>query len=355
MPIRFAPLALLALLVSPLAVTLFAQDDGSTPPAPIRYEEMNGLLCVEAENFARQEKDDVRRWYLTTAGNVPEFDDDADGPHHESASGGAYLEILPDTRQTHSDPLVNGVSFSNTAGVLAFLHYDVYINNPGRYYIWVRAYSTGSEDNGIHVGLNGQWPSSGQRMQWCQGKNQWTWDSKQRTSDNHCGEPYQIYLDIDEPGEHTISFSMREDGFEFDKWFAVRDRVPMQRVGSEGPPESPAFTGTARPQAWFTDIGYLVLPWRQDPDLGRFNSDEWPWLTHQYLDRIYDASPSRDQIWWWHEQTAWMFTTPEYFPLVYSTGFASWLWLQLKSNSASPVYIFAREDWTFLDFYDREG
>jgi hypothetical protein len=110
----------------------------------------------------------------------------------------------------------------------------VYFHTPGRYYVWVRAYSTGSEDNGLHVGLNGTWPASGQRLQWCEGKNSWRWESKQRTQKQHCGEPHKIYLDIEEPGVHVVSFSMREDGFEFDKWFATTDRG-MERPEDEGP------------------------------------------------------------------------------------------------------------------------
>ena len=38
----------------------------------------------------------------------------------------------------------------------------------------------GSEDNGVHVGLDGRWPESGQRWQTVQ-KQQWAWDCKQRT------------------------------------------------------------------------------------------------------------------------------------------------------------------------------
>jgi len=36
--------------------------------------------------------------------------------------------------------------------------------------------------------------------------------------EEHCGIEERIFLVIDEPGIHTISFSMREYGFEFDKW-----------------------------------------------------------------------------------------------------------------------------------------
>ncbi|MGY3792869.1 carbohydrate-binding protein [Aquimarina sp. 433] len=180
--------------------------------------EQNGIVAVEAEKFESQTKVADRKWYVLDGSGASTPTPDPDPDHSNGASGGGYLEILPDTRVTHSDPLVNGVSFSNTPGQVAIIDYKVKFTSAGRYFVWVRAHSTGSEDNGIHVGLNGNWPSSGARMQWCAGKNQWTWESKQRTNANHCGEAQKIYLDIPSAGVHTISFSMREDGFEMDKF-----------------------------------------------------------------------------------------------------------------------------------------
>ncbi|MEM7657623.1 MAG: hypothetical protein AAF399_15940 [Bacteroidota bacterium] len=187
------------------------------PVSPPKRVE-NGYLRVEAEAYQRQEKDSLRRWYQVDADHSPSELADPDSSHASSASGGAYLEILPDTRTTHDDALIKGENFINSPGAMAILHYEVEVPAPGRYFIWVRAFSTGTEDNGIHVGLDGAWPESGQRMQWCAGKHQWTWESKQRTQEQHCGVERLIYLDIEEAGTHTISFSMREDGFEFDAW-----------------------------------------------------------------------------------------------------------------------------------------
>ncbi|KAA3662750.1 MAG: hypothetical protein DWQ10_01730 [Calditrichaeota bacterium] len=183
------------------------------------FEEIDGVIAVEAEDFVTQDSSTARMWHTIAAGQIPNITPDPDPIHLLDASGGAYLEILPDTRATHADPLQQGVNFTNTPGEIATLTYKVWINTPGKYYVSVRAYSTGSEDNGIHVGLDGFWPESGKRMQWCDGKNAWTWESKQRTEANHCGEAWKIYLDIFGEGLHTIHFSMREDGFEFDKWF----------------------------------------------------------------------------------------------------------------------------------------
>ena len=108
--------------------------------------------------------------------------------------------------------------------LMAILTYQVLFNTPGTYWLWARAFTTTSEDNGLHVGLDGQWPESGQRMQWTGHHGQWQWDSRQRTNEVHTGVLGKIWLDVDKPGLHTITFSMREDGFEFDKWLMTTEQ-----------------------------------------------------------------------------------------------------------------------------------
>jgi hypothetical protein len=197
------------------------------------FKESGGIVAVEAEHFDAQANDAVRRWYLIQEDAEISSLSDHDGNHAVTASGGAYLEVLPDTRTNHSDTLIHHENFCNQPGEMAVLSYRVYFENTGRFFVWVRAYSTGTEDNGIHVGIDGSWPTSGRRMQWCEGKNQWTWESKQRTDQDHCGVPQLIYLDVVTPGLHTISFSMREDGFEFDKWVMATTYVKPQKYGPE--------------------------------------------------------------------------------------------------------------------------
>lgn len=218
-----------------------------TAPNDLVFAENDGLLAVEAEHFVEQTAAQTRAFYLIAPDSAVDVQPDGDPQHIAGASGGAYLEILPDTRRTHGDKLIAGTNFSPKAGEMAVLSYKVKIANPGRYYVWVRAFSTGSEDNGLHVGIDGTWPDSGQRMQWCEGKKTWRWDSKQRTEAQHCGEPYKIFLDIDTAGEHTIHFSMREDGFEFDKWLMTNDRE-FNRPDDVGP-ASVVARGTA-PKAY---------------------------------------------------------------------------------------------------------
>ena len=202
------------------------------------HQPVDGVLVVEAEAFDAVDREDHRKWYLTTADKEPGIKPDPDPNHSEGASGGAYLEILPDTRRTHGDPLVNGVSFSNKAGQCSVLYYPVNIEEPGRYYVWVRMCCTGSEDNGLHVGLDGKWPESGQRLQFTGHHGKWQWDSRQRTAKVHTGVLGQIWLDIDKPGLHTVMFSMREDGFEFDKFMLTKKEKAMKSKSLEPGPEA---------------------------------------------------------------------------------------------------------------------
>ncbi len=206
-------------VVGLLAAGTIARADDSTKPlaAPeLVFDEVDGIVTFEAEHFFKQTLNDKRAWHITSSKSAPDIKPDADPAHVQGASGGAYLEILPDTRATHRHKMVHEENFTDKPGALAVIHYKVNINTPGRYYVWLRSFSTGSEDNGVHVGLNGQWPESGQRWQTVN-KSAWAWDCKQRTEEVHIGVPMQLFLDIEKAGEHEIMFSLREDGFEMDK------------------------------------------------------------------------------------------------------------------------------------------
>ncbi len=209
-----------------LTYAIKAQVRTSTKPIvgeSLIFEERKGIVAVEAEYFYKQTKTDVRAWYRTTKIGEANITPDSDPVHIEGASNSAYIEVLPDSRSSHSDELKREENFTEKAGSMAVVHYKVKFNQPGRYYVWVRAYSSGSEDNGVHVGMEGEWPSNGKRMQWCDGKHQWTWASMQRTKEQHCGVPHQIFLDVDSIDIHDIQFSMREDGFEMDKFILTND------------------------------------------------------------------------------------------------------------------------------------
>lgn len=186
------------------------------------FLEIDGLVAAEAEHFFENVNNDrPRAWYFTSTDVTPGVKPDPDPNHAASASGGAYMEILPDTRVTHDDPLKDGLlSHTDKKPTLRF---KVRFSTTGKYWVWVRAYSTGGEDNGVHVGLDGQWPASGSKLQFCSGKNAWTWSSAQRDSDGPCGKRNTSFIVVENAGEHLVEFGMREDGFEFDKFVLTTD------------------------------------------------------------------------------------------------------------------------------------
>jgi hypothetical protein len=217
------PLLLASLLLAATVLGRAAQKPAAPLAGPdLVFAESDGLVAFEAEHFVAQEEAEVRAFHLFTPTQRPRITPDTDDTHLRDASGGAYLEILPDTRWTHDEPLIAGENFSNVPGKLAILSYKVHFTNPGRYRVWARTYSTGSEDNGVHFGLDDTWPESGQRWQTVK-KFGWHWDSRQRTREVHVGVPGLLYLDIPSAGEHTIRISMREDGFEIDKILLAKD------------------------------------------------------------------------------------------------------------------------------------
>ena len=213
---------LLLMIVGPPAI-LAADTTAPTVSETVVFEEVDGTLAIEAEHFYKQTHGDVRAWHIISSDSQPQVTPDGDAAHLDGAAGGAYIEALPDTRRTHGDRLIAGENFSAEPGKMAVLHYRAYFNTPGRYYVWARVYSTGTEDNGLHFGLDGQWPATGQRWQTV-AKNAWHWDCKQRTQEVHVGVPLELYLDVDRAGLHEIMISMREDGFELDRFMLTTRR-----------------------------------------------------------------------------------------------------------------------------------
>lgn len=178
------------------------------------------VVRIEAEDFTSKSD----RWALTSDTQTPNLGPDPDPPHHSNASGRANLELLPDTRVTHDDPIGGGPdgSFWGGPGGGPRIDYNVNMPEAGRYLVYVKTYSTGTEDNGLHVGLNNTKPDSGEKIQICS-KHNWFWTSGQRTNDNHCGVTKTIWLDIPAAGPNTITFWAREDGYEIDQFLLLKE------------------------------------------------------------------------------------------------------------------------------------
>lgn len=96
-------------------------------------------------------------------------------------------------------------------GPMTVLTYTVDFPAAGRWYLWVRADGSGGADSTIHAGLDGNWPESAQRIQFCAGADRGHWDSRQRTPDNRCGPRGGIWLDVAAAGTHDVMFAVPQD------------------------------------------------------------------------------------------------------------------------------------------------
>lgn len=188
-------------------------------------------IAVVFEAEANDSKDD--RWVLTEP-STPVQTDDPDANHSDQAAGNAYLELLPDIRVQHGDAFGPPDAFWGAAGNGPKATYTLTFPEAGRYYVHTRAYSTGTEDNGLHVGINDTWPDSGKELQLCSGKNSWTWSSNQRGSGGagSCGVEKTLWITVEEAGDHTFMISAREDGFELDRVMLIKDLSDNTRICS---------------------------------------------------------------------------------------------------------------------------
>ena len=180
-------------------------------PAPTdgAFIEKDGLLVIEAENYETKIDRNGQSWTESTA--FPGFE------------GAAAMAALPDNGQNYntgygaSSPLMNFLAdFTNT----------------GTYYVWarVRAVSSG---NTFHVGLNETETPSAESIE-SFNFNTWAWVQTKKGG-------AKATVTIGAAGEERITFWMREDGIQVDRFLLTSD-ASFTPQGA-GPPESDRTTG----------------------------------------------------------------------------------------------------------------
>ena len=232
------------------------------------FEEIDGIVVFEAEHYTEQTMNDERQlfWYEISVegGDIPDdqiagcvtdtpctqdntplcniySDCDGDGLMGEGnaltdpadASNSTYLEILPDRRRNDSANEEPSGGFTNTGGQVAVLTYRVFFNQTGRYYAFARARGRGPAANGLHLGIDGTWPSNdlgdNSVMRW-QFPNGWAFVNHRRGQNQHTGgvnvngvsfADSNMWIEVGEAGWHDVQVSMREDGVEIDKFMFV--------------------------------------------------------------------------------------------------------------------------------------
>jgi len=212
------------LLMAVVMASSLALGQGTTEPIVdegLVFGESQGLVAVEAEHFYRQTRKDKRAWYINSPRHSPQVWPDHDAAPVADAGGHAYVEALPDLFHSEKDPIIPGDNLGAN-GELAVLHYKVFFDEPGEYFIWTRLRSNDEEDNTIQAGIDGIWPDTAKILQSPVNHKAWVWKSDNRVSRN----PWKIgraSLQVAERGLHDVQFCMREDGEEFDRFILTKD------------------------------------------------------------------------------------------------------------------------------------
>jgi hypothetical protein len=161
-------------------------------------------IVFEAENFTRN---------VPGKGSGSGFEWKV-SPKKEGCAGNAMMAALPDKG------LQIGVGFE---GQCPRLDYLVNFPEKGKYTVWMRSWGAHPGSDSVFMGLDMQSPDRMSLFHIGNGKLQW-----QRHKD--------WSFEIKEPGLHTFSVWMREDGCAFDRLVLTTDR-DFKPTG-EGPAES---------------------------------------------------------------------------------------------------------------------
>jgi hypothetical protein len=195
--------------------------DATLDPVGAALSDAPSSFTIEAEDYTALDARDEASNFVVVDTEHEASADDPDASHLAGASGGSYLEALPDTF-TEETEATAGVDFFRQPGAGCTLTYRVDFGREGRYFVWLRAYAGGGKDNTAFIGIDGAWNPVPAQV--C-GAAGWDWTSALRdeAAGGTCSETERAWLDVEAAGPHNVQVSLREDGFELDQLFLTLD------------------------------------------------------------------------------------------------------------------------------------
>ena len=183
------------------------------------FLEANGEVVMEAEHFATNTTGSSGdSWTVTTS--------------YSGYTGASALQALPNDG-TNTVMALTGPE----------LTYEIEFQTPGTYYVFMRGTSESTNDDSVHVGLNGSAVTTdgGWGVVWDDANGVFRWRNRHNSVDTT--------VVIPAAGRYTLNIWMREDGVVLDKlWLSTDANAVAKDSTIEGPPESPTTGGgTATP------------------------------------------------------------------------------------------------------------
>jgi PKD repeat protein len=178
------------------------------PPAgPI--VESDGIIVIEAEDLDRQTSGSgsaADAFWLPTR-SLAGF------------TGHGAAQALPNT----------GIN-TGTAITGPRLDYQLQVDRPGTYYLWIRMQGATGNDDSVHLGLNGQLVTAGGQGVTPATFGSWQWS-------NRIAGAGVVRVTIPAAGRHVLNLWMREDGVAVDRLMLTTD--PAFRPACTGPAANP--------------------------------------------------------------------------------------------------------------------
>lgn len=213
---------------SPLTFSTFVFNEGSTPVTTIdgsvevsaiagtgAFLETGGLVVMEAEHAHSNLAKNGQSWEEVS--------------ENAGFSGLGYMVSTPDIGEVYN---------TSELDISPELQFEVNFTTTGLYNFWSRITSLNTKSNTMHIGVNGEIHADGSTPS-ATTDGSWTWQSD--TDRQGVNNQFEIL----EPGVHTISVWVREDGVLFDKILLTTDSEYTPE--DEGPAESPKDTATSLP------------------------------------------------------------------------------------------------------------
>lgn len=171
-------------------------------PGSFQQDSMpDGIVVIEAEHFTGREASATHDWVEQIL-----------------ATGERVMKGLPDDGFKQNQ---------NFVGVSARLDYEVNFVHSGEHFIVMRGFGDDYRGDTLHVGLNGEFVETADRM--FATRNTLSWS-------NETLDDVVASFIVDSPGYHVVNVWMREDGFMLDKLLISRN--PAFFPTGDGPPES---------------------------------------------------------------------------------------------------------------------
>lgn len=122
---------------------------------------------------------------------------------------------------------------------------------------------------------------------------------------------------------------------------------PLEIKISEDPPPPPTPYEVAK--AFFPGSEDRENEWIWIDWLGALEVSSFPLAWHNMHGWLTFAGDGGENIWFWDGYLGWLFTTPQWYPFLYSSREISWHWYAPDTTNPRWIYNYSSNEWEYID------